>query len=179
MDLTLDQISEFTKLHREAVVGVTALFAVIAYYFAFGRRKKSHRRERAMTPEEHRQLDALTRRERNVYTDTVMADIITEGAEEAVYRGTLTRIEVDQYYRSFARSAGLSDLIPRAAARNQRQSLLKKEVKKRLGNGFYKRLVAMRNRALVKKAEPKKEPTNSKEKLQALMLRRNGQPKTA
>lgn len=54
----------------------------------------------------------MTRKERQLYLQLFVGDLITNALEEAEYAGKLTRSEVSHLYRKLARILAIRDLLP-------------------------------------------------------------------
>lgn len=97
-----------------------ALVVAVLYFVVFVRKWPVLRETPKMSAHERR-------------LNETAADAITDGLENAVYEGRLTRKEVKRIYKKLADTLSLADLLPRKNVRE-----LKHEIKGRLMNGHAK-----------------------------------------
>ena len=76
---------------------------------------------------------AMNEQERQAYLDSLMADIICDGIEEAVHDGKMSGQEAARRYSQFAKRFNLKDLMPRS--NKKQQAKLKATLAKKWFNG--------------------------------------------
>lgn len=77
----------------------------------------------------HRKRRTWISRERKRAIDTLFADIITEGVEEARYHDAITREEANAIYARAAKGMGLWDLLPKGYGKSPHPETLKRYLK--------------------------------------------------
>lgn len=75
----------------------------------------------------------MTRKRQEQYEKDLIAQIITDGLEEAEFRNKIPRSSVEKWYKKFADKFGMRSL----EHKHMTQAEIKQEIKKRLGNGAY------------------------------------------
>ena len=103
-------------------------------------------------PKEERKMSSKTREARRAYVQSRVSDAIVAAIEEAIYRREITNDEGKWWYRKFATSCELKDLLPKGPYKIvfPDKEALKRNIKARVGNGLYK------EPAKLPKEEPKK-----------------------
>lgn len=108
------------------LVGACLLFLAM-FVVAYATHKK--RTQRINTAWER---DQMSKSDREKYYQTLVSDIITEGIEDAVYKGTLHRIESRILYRRLSKQLDLPDLYRKSP------QAVKVEIKDRLEKKVHK-----------------------------------------
>ena len=103
-------------------------------------------------PKEERKMSSKTRETRRAYVQSRVSDAIVAAVEEAIYKGEITNDEGKWWYRKFATSCDLKDLLPKGPYKIvfPDKEKLKRDITARMGNGLYKEPVKL------PKEEPKK-----------------------
>ena len=79
-------------------------------------------------------LYRMTYDKKDTYERHAVADLIVDGMEDAVEKGTLTREMARRWYRRFGNILSIGDLLPKG------ERPLKSQIRKRLTSGTYKRV---------------------------------------
>jgi hypothetical protein len=115
-------------------------------------------------PKEERKMSSKTREARRAYVQSRVSDAIVAAIEDAIYKKEITNDEGKWWYRKFATSCELKDLLPKGPYKivfpNKEE--LKRNIKARVGNGLYKEPAKL----------PKEEPKTQTKSLKDMFLAR-------
>jgi len=119
------------------------LILVLAWWMS----KPRHR------PKEERKMSSKTREARRAYVQSRVSDAVVAAIEDAIYKKEITNDEGKWWYRKFATSCDLKDLLPKGPylIKYPDKEKLKTTIKNRIGNGLYK------EPAKLPKEEPKRQ----------------------
>jgi hypothetical protein len=124
------QVIDYIKVHQQEVLLIVGLCAFILFVHWWDTKYDRRRRWNL------RRGKAMNEAERQVYLDSLMADIICDGIEEAVHAGKMSAQEARKKYTQFGKNFDLKDLKARSPKSDQKK--LKSALAKKWWNGHHK-----------------------------------------
>ena len=108
-DDVLFQVGEYAVVLSTVqwnVVGATAVVIAAILMYAYYMPSRHH-------PKEERKMSSKTREARRAYVQARVSDAVVAAIEDAIYKKEITNDEGKWWYRKFATSCELKDLLPK------------------------------------------------------------------